>query len=240
MIDHDDALRLRISTNLAAHEVREVPPGAQKRAAVAIVVVSSERGSDSADPFEVTPDEFAVVPGDVTGFDGRVEGVAGGAAFLLCRRAATLNRHGGQWALPGGRTDPGETPEQTALRELHEELGVLLDEQHVLGRLDDYVTRSGYVMTPVVVWAPGNTVLHPDPNEVAHAYRIGLHELQRPDSPRFITIPESDRPVVQLPLGRDLIHAPTGAVLLQFRWVALDGRANERVDHLEQPVFAWK
>jgi 8-oxo-dGTP pyrophosphatase MutT (NUDIX family) len=181
-----------------------------------------------------------VVPGDVTGFDGKVQGVAGGAAFLLCRRAATLNRHGGQWALPGGRTDDGETPEQTALRELHEELGLLLDEQHVLGRLDDYVTRSGYVMTPVVVWSPGLSELRPDPNEVAHAYRIGLHELQRDDSPRFITIPESDRPVVQVPIGRDLIHAPTGAVLVQFRWVALDGRADTRVDHFEQPVFAWK
>ena len=106
--------------------------------------------------------------------------------------------------------------------------------------VDDYVTRSGYVMTPVVVWAPGRSELHPDPNEVAHAYRIGLHELQRDDSPRFITIPESDRPVVQVPLGRDLIHAPTGAVLVQFRWVALDGLVNTRVDHFEQPVFAWK
>lgn len=217
-----------------------MPHGNHKRAAVAIVVVASDVGTDHHDPFEVTAEGFSVVPGDVTGFDGRVEGVAGGAAFLLCRRAATLNRHGGQWALPGGRTDPGETPEQTALRELHEELGLLLDERHVLGRLDDYTTRSGYVMTPVVMWAPGVTELHPDPNEVAHAYRIGLHELQRPDSPRFVTIPESDRPVVQVPVGRDLIHAPTGAVLLQFRWVALDGRADERVDHLEQPVFAWK
>jgi hypothetical protein len=72
------------------------------------------------------------------------------------------------------------------------------------------------------------------------AYRIGLHELCRDDSPRFVSIPESDRPVVQVPLGRDLIHAPTGAVLVQFRWVALEGRLGERVDHLEQPVFAWK
>jgi 8-oxo-dGTP pyrophosphatase MutT (NUDIX family) len=240
VIAHDDDLRERLRRNLAAHTVQAVPHGTHKRAAVAIVVVASEPGSDGSDPYDVSPDEFSVVPGDVTGFDGKVQGVAGGAAFLLCRRAATLNRHGGQWALPGGRTDDGETPEQTALRELHEELGLLLDEQHVLGRLDDYVTRSGYVMTPVVVWSPGLSELRPDPNEVAHAYRIGLHELQRDDSPRFITIPESDRPVVQVPIGRDLIHAPTGAVLVQFRWVALDGRADTRVDHFEQPVFAWK
>ena len=80
----------------------------------------------------------------------------------------------------------------------------------------------------------------PDPNEVAHVYRIGLRELCRSDSPRFVTIPESERPVVQIPLSGDLIHAPTGAVLLQMRWVALEGRINERVDHLEQPVFAWQ
>jgi 8-oxo-dGTP pyrophosphatase MutT (NUDIX family) len=183
---------------------------------------------------------MTVVPGDITGFDGSVQGVSGGAAFLLCRRAARMNRHGGQWALPGGRVDPGETPEQTALRELSEELGVALPETAVLGRLDDYSTRSGYVMTPVVVWGGGRLDLAPNPDEVAHAYRIGLHELCRDDSPRFVTIPESPRPVVQVPLGRDLIHAPTGAVLVQFRWVALDGRVHERVDHFEQPVFAWR
>jgi hypothetical protein len=85
-----------------------------------------------------------------------------------------------------------------------------------------------------------DAVIIPDPAEVAHAYRIGLHELCRTDSPRFVTIPESDRPVVQIPLSGDLIHAPTGAVLLQLRWVCVEGRINERVDHLEQPVFAWK
>ena len=55
------------------------------------------------------------------------------------------------------------------------------------------------------------------------------------------TIPESDKPVVQVPLGGDLIHAPTGAVLVQFRWVGLDGRlgADARVVDFEQPVFAW-
>ena len=240
MIPHDDDLRERLRANLAAHKRHEAAIGEHKHSAVAIVVVDSEAGSDLHDPVQVTADDMSVVPGDLTGFDGAVSGVAGGAAFLLCRRAAKLNRHSGQWALPGGRTDPGETPEDTARRELHEELGLDLGPDAVLGRLDDYVTRSGYVMAPVVLWAPDAAVLHPDPGEVAAVYRIGLHELQRPDSPRFVSIPESERPVVQVPLGRDLIHAPTGAVLLQFRWVALEGLAGERVHHYEQPVFAWK
>jgi ADP-ribose pyrophosphatase YjhB (NUDIX family) len=240
VIPHDHDLRRRIEHHLAAHEVLAVPPGEHRRAAVAIVVVPSEAGSDTVDPAAFTAEEMATVPGDTTGFDGAVVGVAGGAAFLLCRRAAKLNRHGGQWALPGGRVDPGETAEETALRELEEELGLRLGHESVLGRLDDYVTRSGYVMTPVVVWADGPIELVPDPGEVAHVYRIGLHELCRDDSPRFVTIPESDRPVVQVPLGGDLIHAPTGAVLVQFRWVALDGRTQgHRVHEFEQPVFAW-
>jgi 8-oxo-dGTP pyrophosphatase MutT (NUDIX family) len=240
VIVHDHSLRERIRANLSAHEVRPVPLGEHARAAVAIVVVPSEVGTDPTDPYQFSPEELQVVPGDITGFDGGVTDVAGGAAFLLCRRAARMNRHGGQWALPGGRVDPGESAEETALRELDEELGLRLSHDAVLGRLDDYVTRSGYVMTPVVLWAEGEVELRPEPTEVAHAYRIGLHELQRDDSPRFVTIPESDRPVVQVPLGRDLIHAPTGAVLVQFRWVALDGRADARVHDFEQPVFAWK
>jgi 8-oxo-dGTP pyrophosphatase MutT (NUDIX family) len=166
-------------------------------------------------------------------------GVAGGAAFLLCRRAA-LRAHSRQWALPGGRCEPEEAPERAALRELNEELGLHLGSDSVIGVLDDYPTRSGYVITPVVVWAGGDVELTPDPNEVAHAYRIGLHELCRDDSPRFVQIPESEHPVVQVPLGGDLIHAPTGAILVQFRWVAIEGRVDERVDEFEQPVFAWK
>ena len=240
VIAFTDALRSQMIACLAAHQVRPHDATGLRRAAVAIVVVASDAERDGTDPYDVTADELSVIPGDISGVDGQMNGVAGGAAFLLCRRAAGMSKHAGPWALPGGRMDAGETAEETALRELAEELGLSLPESAVLGRLDDYPTRSGYVITPVVMWGGGDVVLTPAPGEVAHAYRIGLHELQRPDSPRFVTIPESDRPVVQVPLGGDLIHAPTGAVLLQFRWVALDGRTNARVDMYEQPVFAWR
>lgn len=239
MISYDDELRETVRLNLSRHERRTHSLDGYRHAAVAVVLVDSEP-DDHDDPCPVGDDQMKNVPGDIDGLDGRVFGVAGGAAFLLCRRAARMNRHAGQWALPGGRLDEGESVVEAARRELDEELGLRLGEDSVLGLLDDYPTRSGFVMTPVVLWAGRDAVIVPDPSEVAYAYRIGLRELCRPDSPRYVDIPESDRPVIQLPLGRDLIHAPTGAVLAQLRWVGLEGRINQRVDHFEQPVFAWK
>src|SRR3954469_25099862 len=82
-----------------------------------------------------------------------------GTAMLLTLRASGLRAHSNQWALPGGRCDEGETQIQAALRELHEELGLLLGEGDVLGLLDDYPTRSGYLITPVVVWAGTSAAL---------------------------------------------------------------------------------
>ena len=236
---YDEELRQRIVANLAAHERRVLALDERRHAAVAIVVVDSTEGEDRVDPFEPDAESMDIIPGGAQGLDGRMANVSGGAAFLLCRRAAGLNRHASQWALPGGRLDHGETPIDAARRELDEEMGVTLGADAVLGLLDDYPTRSGYVITPVVMWGGGRLDLRPDPGEVLAAYRVGLHQLSRADSPRFIDIPESDRPVVQVPLGNDLIHAPTGAVLVQFRWLALEGR-DDPVAGFEQPVFAWK
>ncbi len=146
----------------------------------------------------------------LAGLDGRMVNVSGGAAFLLCRRASRLNSHAAQWALPGGRLDEGETVVEAALRELDEEVGVQLSDSDVLGLLDDYPTRSGYVITPVVIWGGGRLDPHPAPDEVVAVYRVGLHQLQREDSPRFITIPESPRPVVQIPLGQRPHPRPDG------------------------------
>jgi 8-oxo-dGTP pyrophosphatase MutT (NUDIX family) len=240
----DDTLRASLAAHLEARERRRQPLDGRRHAAVAIVVLDSDAERDGTEPISAEQIDMSVVPGDPVDergrpLDGRMVGVAGGAAFLLCRRGSRMRRHAGQWALPGGRLDPGETPLDAALRELDEELGVRLGPDSVVGWLDDYVTRSGFVISPVVLWCPGNPTLHPDPDEVIAAYRIGLHALLAGE-PRLIPIPESDRPVLQLPLGNDLIHAPTGAILFQFREVALRGRPGERVDHVEEPVFAWR
>ncbi|MEH3141849.1 MAG: CoA pyrophosphatase [Mycobacterium kyogaense] len=234
---YDDTLRDRIRDNLAAHHRRTVSDPEKRRAAVAVVLVDSEVGEDRVDPAPV--DDWIAGRPMPENLDGRMVDVSGGASFLLCRRTSRLSTHAAQWALPGGRLDPGEGAVDAALRELDEEVGVALPEAAVLGLLDDYPTRSGYVITPVVVWGGGRLDLQPAPDEVVAVYRVGLHQLLRDDSPRFITIPESARPVVQIPLGNDLIHAPTGAVLLQLRWLGLEGR-DDPVDQLEQPVFAWR
>jgi 8-oxo-dGTP pyrophosphatase MutT (NUDIX family) len=242
VIPFDEALRARLDTHLSAHERHVQPLDGRRHAAVAIVVLDSDVERHDGDP--VYGIDMSGVPGDPTEvdgrpLDGRMVGVAGGAAFLLCRRPSKMRRHAGQWALPGGRLDDGETPLDAALRELDEELGLRLDADSVVGWLDDYATRSGFVITPVVLWCGTDPELKPDPDEVLAAYRIGLQALLDGE-PRFVDIPESERPVVQMPLGNDLIHAPTGAILYQFREVALRGRIGERIDHLEEPVFAWR
>jgi 8-oxo-dGTP pyrophosphatase MutT (NUDIX family) len=163
---------------------------------------------------------------------------SGATALLLTRRAAGLRAHGSQWALPGGRCDAGETPAEAALRELHEEVGLGLAPDAVLGLLDDYPTRSGYLITPVVVWAATNAALSANPAEVASVHRIALSDVELDDAFDFTLIPESDRRVIRFHLAGQVIHAPTAALIYQFREV-LAGR-DTRVAELEQPVFAWK
>ena len=163
---------------------------------------------------------------------------AGGTALLLTLRAEGLRAHRGQWALPGGRCDAGETAVAAGLRELHEELGLELRSGDVLGLLDDYPTRSGYLITPVVVWTAARAVISANPQEVASVHRIALADIEREDAFDFIAISESDRRVIRFGHRGDFIHAPTAALIYQFREV-LAGR-DTRVVELEQPVFAWK
>src|ERR1700735_2191009 len=215
----NDATRRNIAEHCAAFARLpggEPRPGL-KRAAVAIALVAAD---------------------DASGANASSANASSATALLLTRRAASLRAHGSQWALPGGRCDAGETPAEAALRELHEEVGLGLAPDAVLGVLDDYPTRSGYLITPVVVWAATSAALSPNPAEVASVHRIALSDIERADAFDFTLIPESDRRVIRFHLAGQVIHAPTAALIYQFREV-LAGR-NTRVAELEQPVFAWK
>jgi 8-oxo-dGTP pyrophosphatase MutT (NUDIX family) len=157
--------------------------------------------------------------------------------LLLTKRAAGLRNHSGQWALPGGSREPGESAAEAALRELHEETGVAAGAGDVLGSLDDYATRSGFLITPVVVWGgPAGTLVRQS-SEVARIHVIRLADFDRP--PELLRIPESPAPVLRLALLGGHVYAPTGAIIHQFCQLALHGRTT-RVAHFEQPVFAWR
>lgn len=162
----------------------------------------------------------------------------GHPALLLTRRHPDLRAHAGQWALPGGRRDPGESAGQAALRELDEETGVVRSQSAVLRVLDDYVSRSGYVMTPVVIWGGVITGTF----TLSEAEVAGVHVIPLTDfdvEPRIQMIASSDAPLISLPLLDHWLHAPTAAIIHQFCQLALHG-ATVRVAHFEQPVFAWR
>ncbi|MDA0890995.1 MAG: CoA pyrophosphatase [Proteobacteria bacterium] len=161
-------------------------------------------------------------------------------ALLLTRRTSSLRAHSGQWALPGGRMDEGETASEAALREVREEINLTLQPESVMGTLDDYITRSGYRITPVILWAGANTsTLEPNPDEVASIHRISFTALARADAPQFDMSPDSDQEILSMKLSVDQIYAPTAAFLYQFREVVIKGRET-RVLHYDQPRFAWR
>ncbi len=218
-MERDAELETRLRQRLAAWDIQAPASEGLRRAAVALVVTDEGLGAD----LHGLPAQPA--------WSRR-------AALVVTRRALTLRQHPGQFALPGGRIDEGETPEQTALRELAEEVNLVLDASAVLGRLDDFVTRSGYAITPVVMWAGAAETMQPNPGEVASIHRLPLTELLREDAPLLSSQAGSTQPVLRMPVGEGWIAAPTAALLYQFREVCLLDRPT-RVAHFEQPHFAW-
>ncbi|MES1162356.1 MAG: CoA pyrophosphatase, partial [Rhizobacter sp.] len=213
-------LRTLVHARLQGFELNSAGDHAHRAAAVAVAIAEEGRGAD-----------LPGIPSPAAWSDR--------AALILTRRSLHLRAHAGQWALPGGRIDDGETPEQAALRELFEEVRLNLDASAVLGRLDDYVTRSGFVITPVVVWAGAARDLVANPAEVQSIHRIPIEEFGRTDAPMLDSGPDPARPVLRMPVGTSWIAAPTAAVLYQFRELCLHGRV-ARVAHFDQPQFAWR
>lgn len=165
---------------------------------------------------------------------------SGEASVIVTLRPDSLRRHGAQYALPGGRLDPAETTQAAALRETAEELGLHLSPDDILGRLDDFPTRSGFCITPFVAWCETDQAMSPDPSEVAQVYHLPFSELDCPDIPRLEPNPHGKAPVLSafFPTLGHYMFAPTAAILFQFREVALNARPT-RAAHFDQPVFAW-
>ena len=216
----DARLRRHIESNLHAFRPRRHTGRQLKQAAVTLTVVSVDETSDRR---------------EISSFPVRDRD----AALILTRRSARLKHHPGQWALPGGRLEAGETTEDTALRELAEEVDLHLTRDRILGRLDDFTTRSGFIMTPIVLWGGPAVDLRPNPDEVRSVHRIPVREFLRPDAPMLEETSRSDRPILYMPVGHSWIASPTAAVLYQFREVAIMGKTT-RVAHFDQPLFAWR
>jgi 8-oxo-dGTP pyrophosphatase MutT (NUDIX family) len=215
----DEAFKAKVEEHLAAFE--PLPAQASgTQAAVALPIVELGHGADLA------------------GLAQHAEWQTD-AALLLTRRSSKLRNHPGQWALPGGRTEPGESPEQAALREMHEEVGIAPSTVAIIGRLDVFVTRSGFTITPVVVWIGAGDDLTLDPFEVDSVHRIPVREFLRDDAPLLDHDEGETHPVLRMPVGDTWIAAPTAALLYQFREVCMLGRPT-RVAHYEQPSFAWR
>ncbi len=143
---------------------------------------------------------------------------------LLTRRGAHLSSHAGQVSFPGGRIDPGDAgPEDAALREAEEE--VALDRAHVetLGRLDDYVTGTGYRITPVLGLLPSGLALdalalRPSPHEVDAVFELPLSVLLDPDAPqrRHAVLGGRSRSFWVWPHPQHYIWGATAAILMNL------------------------
>jgi 8-oxo-dGTP pyrophosphatase MutT (NUDIX family) len=121
--------------------------------------------------------------------------------ILYTRRHSDLPEHSGQVAFPGGRADPGDlSPEQTALRESNEEIGLKPQDVRILGRLQDYLTITNYRVTPVVGVIPWPYELHPAEAEVSRVFTIPLDWLAQPENhaerPRQLPPPYAPAKVV--------------------------------------------
>lgn len=180
------------------------------------------------------------------GISDNVEGRQAAVAVVLYPREHSIHyvvivraargRNPGQFALPGGKLEPGEEATSAAIREAQEEVGLPSRGVTILGKLDNLVVATGFTITPVVVAAPADWVPSLQSEELCGVYSFPLDTLRRPEVVNWVDI-EDERSILQMRITEDIhIHPPTGAILYQFREVCLLGR-EASVCEFTQPRF---
>lgn len=139
-----------------------------------------------------------------------------GATMILTQRAAAMRSHSGQIAFPGGRVDPTDpTPEFTALRETHEEIGLDPEEIEVVGRMPDYLSGTGHRITPVLSVVRPDFRLSLNPDEVELAFEVPLGFLMDPANHRMGSriLNEKERRFYEMPFGERHIWGLTAGII---------------------------
>jgi 8-oxo-dGTP pyrophosphatase MutT (NUDIX family) len=151
---------------------RAAPTGAIAGSVVAVPLPEdkSRRGDHDLNP-DMFPDRTLVPAAVLVGLVERPAGMQ----VLFTKRTPHLNDHAGQIAFPGGRIDPTDADAvAAALREAEEEVGLPARNVEMLGRLDTYITRTGFEVTPCVGFVAPPESYRPDPFEVAEVFEVPL------------------------------------------------------------------
>lgn len=144
---------------------------------------------------------------------------ASGMSVLLTRRTEDLPDHAGQIAFPGGRKDIGDlSPEDTALRETEEEVGIHRTQIEVIGRLTAHDTRTGYHVTPIVGVVDPPLAVSPEPSEVAHIFEVPLDFVLDPANHRLEAYKgaRAGQKYRAMPYGEHYIWGLTARVLFEL------------------------
>ena len=148
----------------------------------------------------------------------------GAPTVVFTQRTAHLADHAGQISFPGGRCDEGDrSPERTALREAEEEVGIPAERIEILGRLPEYHTSTGYVVTPVVGWAEPPLTYRPDPHEVADVFEVPLAFLLDAGNHRYESAFYRGRmrKYWAMPYGERFIWGATAGMLVTFHRILI-------------------
>ena len=149
-------------------------------------------------------------------------------SVVFTQRTAHLPDHPGQVSFPGGRCDAEDcSPEETALREAEEEVGIAPARVEILGRLPEYRTSTGYTVAPVVGWAEPPLAYRPDPDEVEDVFEVPLAFLLDPRNHRYETAFHRGRlrRFWAMPHGDRYIWGATAGMLVTFQRILAGNRA---------------